>query len=247
MKRPQTSASSAKASPLVVKNWDHNKSISKKKAVEETLREQKELELKKKEELKREEKRKMIAEKKLVLKQKLSAIKIQKFWRARIRRRRIKLEHLKYISSIRRIQKWYRKYQVFKKRNEEILNIWKSKHINKVLKIQRNFRKHKSMIKKINMKRFKANFLAAIKGWRIRRILAILKNDEKVREAIDIIKLNLDTKIKKGNNLFFKQFIDKYPEMMQLFHSKFEELYQKQGWFEKPITKVKILVIFYLI
>ena len=110
----------------------------------------------------------------------------------------------------------------------------------KILRLQRNFRRRKTQPKKINFRRFKSLFLAALKGWKIRRIFATLKNDENIREAIDIIKLNEDTK-NRGNN-YFKQFIDKFPEMMQLFHSSFNELMNHKGWFVKPIAKVKILV-----
>ena len=81
----------------------------------------------------------------------------------------------------------------------------------------------KLKVNKLNISKFKDQLLAAIKGWKIRRIFAILRNEEKYREAIDIIILNEETK-KKGNNLFFKQVIEKYPEMMKLFHSKFTEL-----------------------
>lgn len=108
------------------------------------------------------------------------------------------------------------------------------------MRIQRNYRRYKTNPKKINIKRFKSAFLAALKGWRIRRIFATLRNDEKVREAIDIIKLHEDTK-KKGNS-YFKQIIDKYPEMMELFHTKLNQLIDHKGWFDKPITKVKVLV-----
>ena len=83
-KRPGVSTNIIKAPPLTTKNSEHNRSLNRKKELENSIKEQKELEIKRKqEETKREEKRKMIAEKKLVLKQKLSAIKIQKYWRAR--------------------------------------------------------------------------------------------------------------------------------------------------------------------
>lgn len=66
----------------------------------------KELELKHKlDREKKEEKRKMMEERKLLLKKKLSAIKIQKFWKMRRRRRNLKLDHLKFISAVRRIQR----------------------------------------------------------------------------------------------------------------------------------------------
>jgi hypothetical protein len=68
-----------------------------------------ELEIKKKfdEEI-RERKRKMMDERKILLKKKISAIKIQKFWRTRARRRKVKLDFIKYNASIRIIQKWYK-------------------------------------------------------------------------------------------------------------------------------------------
>lgn len=96
-------------------------------------------------------------------------------------------------------------------------------HLDKIIKIQQFVRKRKTQSKKLNFRKFKDQLLAALKGWKIRRIFAILRNDEKYREAIEIIKMNEEIK-KKANNLFFKQFIEKFPEMMKLFHSKFEEL-----------------------
>lgn len=183
----------------------------------------------------------MMAERKLKLKQKLSAIKIQKFWKARLRRRQLKLKHLAFISAIRWIQRWYRQVFKIKKAKQEILKEWKTFHLDKIVKIQQFVRKRKTQTKRLNIRRFKDQLLAALKGWKIRRIFAILRNDEKYREAIDIIKLNEETK-KKGNNLFFKQFIEKFPEMMKLFHSKFNELFEWKTWFEKPVIKIKILV-----
>jgi hypothetical protein len=82
-----------------------NKSIKKGMSQEQ----KNELEVKKKfdEEI-RERKRKMMDERKILLKKKISAIKIQKFWRARARRRKVKLDFIKYKASIRIIQKWYK-------------------------------------------------------------------------------------------------------------------------------------------
>lgn len=104
----QPVAMKAKSTPLVSKAADHNKSIIKKKETLVQVKDQKEESMKKREKCKKEEMHKKIAKKKLELKQKLACIKIQKFWRARCRRRHIRIVHLKYVSAIRRIQRWYK-------------------------------------------------------------------------------------------------------------------------------------------
>lgn len=109
--------------------------------------------------------------------------------------------------------------------------------------IQRNFRRYKSCPRKLNVTKFKRKFRAVIQGWKVRRIFAILRNDEKTSEAMEIIKLNEDTK-QKGENLFFKQLTDKFPEMMQLFHERLNELLESDKWPQKPVVKVKVLVSF---
>ena len=111
-----------------------NKSIKKSISPEQ----KQELEFKKKfdEEIK-ERKRKMMAERKLLLKKKLSAIKIQKFWQARARRRKVKLDHIKYNASIRIIQKWYKAIFGINKGKKQILEKCKTHHWSEVLRIQR--------------------------------------------------------------------------------------------------------------
>lgn len=69
-------------------------------------------EKKQKEEENKERKKKMMAERKLLLKKKISAIKIQKFWKARMRRRNRKLKHIKLIASARILQRFFKKSMV---------------------------------------------------------------------------------------------------------------------------------------
>jgi len=69
----------------------------------------------------KERKRKMMNERKLLLKKKISAIKIQKYWKARQRRRRVKLEHLKYMSAIRTIQRFAKRMRGVIKARKEIM------------------------------------------------------------------------------------------------------------------------------
>ena len=113
--------------------------------------------------------------------------------------------------------------------------------MDEINRIQRNFRRYRTCPKKLNIPKFKKKLLAAIKGWKVRRIFAILKNDEKTSEAMEIIKLNEDTK-QKEENLFFKQLTAKFPEMMELFHSKLNTMLESEKWPEKPLVKTKVLV-----
>lgn len=71
----------------------------------------------------KERKRKMMAERKLLLKKKLSAIKIQKYWRQRARKRRMRLEILKHKSAVRILQKWAKGVIGKLKAKREILEI----------------------------------------------------------------------------------------------------------------------------
>lgn len=93
-----------------------------KAAKEAKEREKKELEAKRKEEAEnRERKRKMMTERKLLLKKKLSAIKIQKFWKSRRRRRQRKLQHVRYQAAVRTLQRFFKNAMETKKANKAIL------------------------------------------------------------------------------------------------------------------------------
>lgn len=78
-------------------------------------------------------------------------------------------------------------------------------------------------------------------GWKVRRAFAILTNEEKTHEAIDVIKMHGDAK-NQEENLFFKQIIEKFPEMMILFHEKMNEILNSSKWPERPVVKKKVLV-----
>lgn len=124
LRRPQTTKSSSgvavgKQVSQAPKVSALNKSIKKSISPEQ----RQELEFKKKfDDDIRERKRKMMEERKVLLKKKISAIKIQKFWQARARRRKIKLDHIKYNASIRIIQKWYKSIYAANKAKHEILH-----------------------------------------------------------------------------------------------------------------------------
>lgn len=195
----------------------------------------------KKEEEVKERKRKMMEERKMMLKKKLMAIRIQKFWKARQRRRRMILEHLRYTSAIRRIQRCFRRVYLVNLAKKRLLQVCSDKHLDKILKLQRAYRNYRSCPKKINVPRFKAILLATLQGWKVRRALSVLRNDEKTSEAIDVIKMYEDAK-GKNDNLFFKQINEKYPEMLELFHTRFNELMKDAKWPERPIIKKKVIV-----
>ena len=90
-----------------------------------------------------EKHRKMLAERKLMLKQKMAAIKIQKYWKAKFRRRKMRLQRVKYLASIRRIQRWFRSmYYLIKNKKEALAK--GQLNIDSVVKIQRKFRTYKN-------------------------------------------------------------------------------------------------------
>ena len=129
------------------KSPDENKVSPKSKEIIIISKAQTTSYLQKVEDDKKEEKRKMMAERKLQLKKKLSAIKIQKFWRARQRRRQLKLKHLALISAVRRIQRFYQRILKRRKLNTKMLENCRTNHLDKILKIQRYLRKRKTIHK----------------------------------------------------------------------------------------------------
>lgn len=135
LKRPSTSKS------IVSPNEDATPSQSSKvldfsqttkRRDSETRQKQRELEAKQKQEMEarrkldaetRERKRKMMEERKMLLKKKLSAIKIQKYWKTKQRRRKLKLEHIRLMSAIRTIQKWFKKVYTTTKNKQQMLEL----------------------------------------------------------------------------------------------------------------------------
>lgn len=115
------------------------------------------------------------------------------------------------------------------------------KHLDKIIRIQRKYRTYKACPKKLNIPRFKSLLLATLVGWKTRRAFEILRNDVQTSEAMDIIMMHEDTR-KQGENLFFKQLLEKFPEKIQLFHSKLKELLESKTWLEKPVVQKRILV-----
>jgi len=90
--------------------------------------------------------------------------------------------------------------------------------------------------KKINIRKFKSTLLATLIGWKVRRILAVLKQDKETSEAIELTKLREDIKDQE-DNLFFNQILEKLPEKFDNFHLRLSEMLNSQKWPEKPITK----------
>ena len=96
------------------------------------------------------------------------------------------------------------------------------------------------------MARFKQVLLGAVLGWRVRRIFEVLNSDHEVREAIDVIRMHEDAKDQE-DNLFFKQLREKFPQMVELFHTKLDELMESKSWPEKPVVKKKVLVTIFVL
>lgn len=135
LKRPSTSKSivsiNEEATPSQsTKVLDFSQTTKRRDS--ETRQKQREMEAKQKQEMEarrkldaetRERKRKMMEERKLLLKKKLSAIKIQKYWKARQRRRKLKMDHIRFMFAIRTIQKWFQKVYKVNKAKQQMLEL----------------------------------------------------------------------------------------------------------------------------
>ena len=190
----------------------------------------------------KEKHRKMLAERKLLLKQKMAAIKIQKYWKIRARRRQLRFQKLKYDVSIRRIQRWFRQIYHLIKAKSDALRVGEQ-NLDKVVMIQKNYIRYSTSPKKINVAKFKSSLAATIKGWKVRRVLEVLKSQPETREAVDTITMYEEAKT-KPEDPFFKNFYEKFPQMVELFHEKYSEMINDPKWPERPINHAKILVSF---
>jgi hypothetical protein len=72
-------------------------------------------------------------------------------------------------------------------------------------------------------------------------VLDILKREKETREAIDTITMYEESKT-KTDDLFFKQFNKRFPEMVVLFHEKFTAMIEDPKWPEKPVVQHRVLV-----
>lgn len=189
----------------------------------------------KKEEADKERKRKMMAERKLLLKKKISAIKIQKYWKARYRRRKMRLEYLRYNSAVRMIQRWIRG-SIERIRERKRVVQYYGEYTEQITKIQREYRDFRAKPKKLNVKKFKSTLEATLIGWKVRRILAVLKKDKEHMEAIELTKLREDIKGQE-DNLFFNQILEKLPEKFDMFHKTLDQMLESHDWPEKPVVK----------
>ena len=60
---------------------------------------------------------------------------------------------------------------------------------------------------------------------------------------MDIIIFYEESK-RKTNDLFLQKFNEKFPEMVELFHTRFDEMNESDEWPAKPVVQTKVLVSF---
>lgn len=121
-----------------------------------------------------------------------------------------------------------------KKRKRENLEYHQKYNLDKIRHIQIKYRAWKACPPKLDVKNFKQKFHAALLGWKIRRIMAYLKTIPSVKESIDYVALRNDIKEEAPTDMFSKQIIEKYPEMLKNFQVKFEDLLENAVWIKKP-------------
>lgn len=135
-KKPTSDKTPVKKLPAAIKRQPTLQKTPEQKAEEEAK--------KKADQEERERKRKMMAERKLLLKKKLAAIKVQKFWVARAKRRKLKLDFIRYSSAIRTIQRWYSRIYKDKQVKQKLLDDCQQNHLDKIILIQKNYRRHQT-------------------------------------------------------------------------------------------------------
>ena len=64
--------------------------------------------------------------------------------------------------------------------------------------IERNWKQYKTRPKKLNIRKFKSQFSAVLKGWKIRKVIKNVKKMDEVRELLDCIKLDTDMWQERG-------------------------------------------------
>lgn len=124
-----------------------------------------------------------------------------------------------------------------RRKNREQLEYHRIYHLPEIVYLQTKWRAWKSKPKKINVRRFKDVFYSVLQGWRIRRILSYLKTLPEVKEAIDFVKLKFDLEEHNPNDAFSKQIISQYPEKLEMFQLRFQDLYENAVWIKKPSSK----------
>ena len=116
----------------------------------------------------------------------------------------------------------------------ENLEFHEKYNLDKIKHIQIKYKALKSMPRKLNVPRFKEIFHAYLLGWKIRRIIGYLQTIPNVREAIDYIKLKNDIQDSNPDDLFSKQIIERYPEMMKTFSDSYNDLIENAVWIKRP-------------
>lgn len=174
--------------------------------------------------------------------------KIQRIYRAIIEERKER-ERIRFEQAKRRCRKnlaraTIRKYAtiflVNRREKREMLEFHDKYNLEKIKHIQIKYRALKARPKKINVPRFKELFHAALLGWKIRRIISYLRTVPQVKEAIDYINLRNDIKDPEPSDLFSKQIIERYPDMIKIFMTAFEDLIDNAVWIKKPTIKTPI-------
>jgi hypothetical protein len=181
----------------------------------------------------------------LIFAQTLAAKRIQSYFRTYIeykkQREAILFEQAKkrILKNYARatIRKYARIYLLEKKEKKEQIEYHSIYHLPEIVYMQTKWRAWKTKPKKINVRRFREVFLAVLQGWRIRRILSYLKTLPDVKEAIDFIKLKFDLEDHNPNDAFSKQIISQYPEKLEMFQFRFNDLYENVVWIKKPTSK----------
>lgn len=135
------------------------------------------------------------------------------------------------------IRKYATIYLVKKREKRENLEFHEKYNLEYIKYLQIKYRAWKARPNKINVPRFKQVFHAFLIGWKTRRILSYLQTVPAIREAMDYIKLRNDIKGNDPNDLFSKQIIEKYPEMIKMFQDKFHDLVENAIWIKKPNAK----------
>jgi hypothetical protein len=120
-----------------------------------------------------------------------------------------------------------------KRENLEYHNTY---HLDKVKHIQIKYRAIKACPKKLDVRRFKALLYGSLLGWKIRRIIAYMKTIPVIKESIDYVSLRNDITDSNPTDLFSIQIIERYPEMIRTFQTKFFDLNENAVWIKKPKT-----------
>ena len=136
------------------------------------------------------------------------------------------------------IRKYVTLYLLEKKAKREQLEFHRIYHLPEITFIQEQWRKQKTRLPKLDVPRFKQLFYAYLQGWKIRRIMSYLKSLPEVKEAIDFVKLKADVEQHDNNDAFSRQIMMQYPEKLEMFQDRFQDLLENAIWIKKPVPKL---------